>query len=245
MSIQTGIDGYRLLAERTQRYAPGPEPTFTYDSDGRVLSAKATVRKLVAGQWFDVSATALYSEFVARKKDGQPNQFWATKPHLMLAKCAEALALRRAFPDALSGIYTNEEMEQADNGLPVIPKTRPEAAPPTIEAEAVPAQEVPEAAGAGETEQAPPSAQPPAPAATKQPPPPSLCISEPQRKRLWAILFKGATDQANKDKRTAALREYMQSKTGNAHTEQIARSDYEAICEEAGRIAASNEAPHA
>lgn len=236
MSIQTGIDGYRLLAERTGHYAPGPEPTFKYDSDGKVISATAYVKKLVAGQWFDVGATALYSEYVGRKKDGMPNQFWATKPHVMLGKCAEALALRRAFPDALAGVYSDEEMQQAEN-LPVIPKTRPEAAPITIEAEVVSAQEVSEAEPAGETKANPPevaaqSVPPPA-----QPPPPSACISEPQRKRLWAILFKGAADKADKDARTATLKDFMQAKFGNAHTEQITRNDYEAVCKEAESIA--------
>lgn len=116
MSIQTGIDGYRLIAERTGRYVPGRETTYQYDSNGSLTSATAYIKKLAGdGSWHEVSATAFWSEYVASKKDGTPTNMWATKPHVMLGKCAEALVLRKAFPADLSGIYTAEEMEQASN----------------------------------------------------------------------------------------------------------------------------------
>lgn len=116
MTFQTGIDGYRLIAERTNKYVPGKDSTFTYDEKGNVFSATAYVKKRTNdGQWHEISATAYYKEYVALKKNGEPTGMWATKPHIMLGKCAEALALRKAFPADLSGIYTKEEMEQADN----------------------------------------------------------------------------------------------------------------------------------
>lgn len=115
MSIQTGIDGYRLIAERTGKYAPGREPVYEYGDDGRVVAATSYVKKQTAdGTWHEVAASARYDEYVQRAKDGKPTRFWVQMPHVMLAKVAEALALRRAFPMELSGIYTAEEMGQAD-----------------------------------------------------------------------------------------------------------------------------------
>jgi phage recombination protein Bet len=115
MAIQIGIDGYRILAERSGRYAPGREATFTYQNGSTVpFSATAYVRKQTQdGTWHEVSATAFYDEYVAKTKEGRPTSMWGSKPHIMLAKCAESLALRRAFPGDLSGIYCENEMEQA------------------------------------------------------------------------------------------------------------------------------------
>ena len=108
-TIQVGIDGYRLIAERTNRYAPGREPTFTYDSNGSLLAATACIKKQTPdGSWHDVSATAFMSEYRVE------SPFWKKMPHAQLSKCAESLALRKAFPSELSGIYTQEEMEQAE-----------------------------------------------------------------------------------------------------------------------------------
>lgn len=136
MSIQTGIDGYRLIAERTGRYAPSKEATYTYDDKGRMESATAYIKKMTAdGTWHEVSASAYWAEYVQRKKDGTPTGFWASMPRVMLAKCAEALALRKAFPAEMSGIYTREEMAQADSADITISPTV--EAPPPKKAEPV------------------------------------------------------------------------------------------------------------
>lgn len=127
MTIQTGIDGYRLIAERSKKYVPGQEPEFKYTKDGRLFSATAYVKKLASDStWHVVAATAFYDEYVQVKRDGNPNSMWAKMPRAMLAKCAEALALKKCFPAELSGIYSDEEMSQADN--PVI-IAHPTAAP--------------------------------------------------------------------------------------------------------------------
>ncbi|SCA63072.1 Uncharacterized protein SCG7086_AI_00170 [Chlamydiales bacterium SCGC AG-110-P3] len=113
MTIQTGIDGYRLIADRTGRYAPGRDAEFGYDAHGGLRWAKAYVKKMTPdGHWHEISATAFWTEYVQTTKDGRPTVFWMKKGHVMLSKCAEALALRKTFPAELSGIYTQEEMAQ-------------------------------------------------------------------------------------------------------------------------------------
>jgi phage recombination protein Bet len=122
MTVQTGIDGYRLIAERTGRYAPGREPTYQYN-DGKLISATAYVKKqTVDGTWHEIAASAFFEEYVQRTKEGHPTNFWQKMAHNQLAKCAEALALRKAFPGDLSGIYTKEEMLQSETvDLPTPP----------------------------------------------------------------------------------------------------------------------------
>lgn len=112
-TIQTGIDGYRLIADRTGQYAGSDESWV--EKDGRPTSSTVTVHKVVNGVVCNFTATAHWDEYVQTGKEGKPMGLWAKMPHRMLAKCAEALALRKAFPQDLSGLYTAEEMSQADN----------------------------------------------------------------------------------------------------------------------------------
>jgi phage recombination protein Bet len=132
MAIQTGIDGYRAIAERTGQYAGNDDPVFEYDAEGNMVAAKATIWKVVNGQRFPFTATARWAEYVQTDKSGNPANFWARMPYLMLGKVAEALALRKAFPNDLSGIYTADEMAQADNGQDVAPAKPTAAAPPAL-----------------------------------------------------------------------------------------------------------------
>lgn len=119
LTYQTSIDGYRAIAERTGQYAPGQESTYIYDKDGKLQSATAYIKKRVGNDWFDISATAHYEEYIPRWWDSKEGkwknpQMWEKMPHAMLAKCAESLVLRKSFPNEMSGTYTNEEMEQSD-----------------------------------------------------------------------------------------------------------------------------------
>lgn len=115
MMTMCSIDGFRTIAERTGSYAPGDKTTYTYDDKGNLASATASVKKFVHGTWHTIYEDALWSEYRQVKKDGSLSGLWATMPTVMLAKCAEARALRRAFPMQLSGVYVKEELDQAEN----------------------------------------------------------------------------------------------------------------------------------
>lgn len=108
LTIQIGIDGFRFIADRTGAYAPG-ETEYLYDKDKKLIGAKVWVKKMVQGQAFSFSETAFISEYYPKQDDFMWKQF----PHTMIAKCAEAKALRRAFPNEFCGVYSKEEMSQA------------------------------------------------------------------------------------------------------------------------------------
>lgn len=103
------IDGYRLIADRTGSYAGNDDPIF--DSEKSPQKATVAVYKFVAGQKCKFEASARWDQYCP---SGNQDFMWKRMPHLMLGKCAEALALRKAFPAELSGLYTLEEMQQAD-----------------------------------------------------------------------------------------------------------------------------------
>jgi len=137
MKIQVSIHGLRLVADRTGDYAPGADTLFKYDEGGQLVSATAYVMKWVRGEWHEVACTVMYSEYVARKRDGSPTHMWASKPHVMLGKCGESAALRKAFPAETSGLYTTEEMEQADNQQRAVRDVTPPARKRTSSGEPV------------------------------------------------------------------------------------------------------------
>jgi phage recombination protein Bet len=122
MTIQTGIDGYRVIAERTHLYLGQTKPAWC-GPDGVWRSiwleddppAAAMVGILKKGCPEPFYGIARWKAYVQTGKNGQPNRMWDRMDAEQLLKCAEALGLRKAFPQDLSGIYTDEEMGQADD----------------------------------------------------------------------------------------------------------------------------------
>lgn len=138
MTIQTSIDGYRLIAERTGSYAGSDDPSYVEANDGsHPTTATVTVWKFVRNERCAFTATARWAEYCQANRDGKPAHMWARMPYLMLGKCAESLALRKAFPANLAGLYTSEEMAQADEAPmePMPPTAGPAAAAPPPDAE--------------------------------------------------------------------------------------------------------------
>jgi|GEM_PF-7001283 len=115
MVIQTGIDGYLAIAQRSQEFAGVDDIRFDREDADHPNRATATVYRWSHGQRIPYTYTAFWREYVQVNKDGHPTRMWDRMPYTMLGKCALARALRQGFPEELSGIYTDDEMGQADN----------------------------------------------------------------------------------------------------------------------------------
>ena len=115
MTIQTGIDGLRLIAQRSGQYAGQKETQFETKEGNKYPSlARVTVLKSINGQIVETTATAKWEEYVQLNKEGNPMNLWGQKPYTMLEKVAESKALRKAFPSELAGLYSTEEMPEND-----------------------------------------------------------------------------------------------------------------------------------
>ncbi len=155
MTIQVSIDGFRLVAQRTGEYQGQRGPLWC-GADGLWKDVwldddppeAATVGVMRQGFAEPLWAVARWSSY-AQSFNGKLSETWKSMPDVMLAKCAESLALRRAFPQELSGLYSEDEMQHLDR------RSRPARRPAAL----TPPADRPRAATA---EQPAPEAAPPA-----------------------------------------------------------------------------------
>lgn len=134
-SVWPGIGELRTTAHRTGSYAGKDETLFGDDIDVEVGSlsmtfpewAQVTVYRIVQGQRVPFTGPKVYwLETYANKKrgDATPNQMWADRPRGQIEKCAEAAALRAAFPEEIG--YCGEELERASKAVvPAAPQAPP------------------------------------------------------------------------------------------------------------------------
>jgi phage recombination protein Bet len=118
MTIQTGIDGFRAIANRTNTYMPSEKLPLVEGAGTTDLRVTVWVKKYGRGQWHEYGATAYYREFVQTRRGGDgkmvPVAMWEKMPLGQTEKCAEAKALRRGWPEELGQIYVDEEMQHAE-----------------------------------------------------------------------------------------------------------------------------------
>lgn len=134
LSFQVGIDGLRLIAERTGQYEGQTEPQWCGE-DGvwkdvwLSNSAPAACKVGVYRKGFKsaVFGVVKFSSFVQKTREGNHTSFWAKMPEVMIAKVAESHALRKAFPQELSGLQVEEETSEMDHLIDMekVPDVKP------------------------------------------------------------------------------------------------------------------------
>ena len=122
--VMPGVGLYRIQAARSNQYAGVSEPEFgedvTCNLGGINITypkwCKVTVKKLVNNTIVEFTAKEYWLENYATssKESIAPNTMWKKRPYGQIAKCAEAQALRKAFPEIISQHPTAEEMEGKD-----------------------------------------------------------------------------------------------------------------------------------
>jgi phage recombination protein Bet len=149
VTVEPTIDGFRAMAEKTGEL-DGYDGPYWCGADGEwhdawlvktpPVACKITVYR--TGKTRGFTAVARYEAYM-QGYDNKPNPIWAKMGETMLAKCAESLALRKAFPSVLGAFYTREEMAQADapdRFAQLPPEATQQPKPQVISAPKAPAQ---------------------------------------------------------------------------------------------------------
>lgn len=127
-NMQTSIDGLRLVAQRAA-HADGHrlsyQPTEWCGPDGAWRDVWLADEPPAAARLTVTIGDAAYPAAARWAEYGSDRGMWRRMPSLMLGKVCEALALRRACPADLSGLYTADEMAQADSPAPAASPSRP------------------------------------------------------------------------------------------------------------------------
>lgn len=142
-TIQTGIDGFRLIGRRAADRAKVDislsAPEWAHEDGswrpvwstawGMPVAARVTITRGDS----PFTAVAIFDEYKQTKRDGGLTQMWAQRPAGQIAKCAEALAWRMAFPQDLAGVYADDEMAHADSAPKSPPPVQTFTATPVAE----------------------------------------------------------------------------------------------------------------
>lgn len=227
-SFQTSVDGFRLIAERSNKYE-GQTPTQWCGKDGEWVDvwlenfapSAARVGVYKKNHREATYAVAKFSSYCQIDKSGNPSGLWKKMPEVMIAKCAECLAIRKCFPNDVQGLYAEEEMHQETNYEPK--QTMSSLAEDTANA----VEEAPHTTDAViETEASPVENKPePQPEHTQSAE--DYVITDKQRKRMFAIAKANNYDEKD-------IKGLILAATGQDSSKGLKKSAYDDICTKLG-----------
>lgn len=123
-TMVVGKDVFTKRAQKNPKFQ-GYEAGVTLWSDGNLVQRPGSLigkTEHLVGGWCRVFVDGYrepmfdevsFAEYAGRKKDGELNSQWSSKPGTMIRKVAIVHALREAFPADLQGLYDESEMSSA------------------------------------------------------------------------------------------------------------------------------------